>query len=106
MVTYNPWNLTGFSNTSGRNGLVVLITESSKQVQWMIGTGMLFAIWIVFFFALKTRGSLTIDAAMASSFLCTVIAILFYALGALNPLMLVLFIMLTPITVVFKFFQG
>ena len=106
MVTYTPWDLSGFANTSGKNGLVVLVTETSRQTQWMIGTGLLFAIWIVFFFAQKNRGTLTLDAAMSSSFLCTIISILFYAIGALNPAMLVLFIMLTPITVAMKFLQG
>jgi hypothetical protein len=106
MTTYNAWNLTGLTNISnGQNALVQLMTETSKQTNYMIGLGILISVYLVFFFALRLRGSQPIDANIATSFLCTIMAILMFAVGIISPIMLITFIILTPLSLLIAYFS-
>lgn len=94
--------LTG-TNTTGANSMLAFVQETSSQTSYLPGVYILVALWLVLFFALRAKGNPAKVCIATSSWACTMVALLLYPLGILTSPVFILFIALTPISVLMLF---
>jgi hypothetical protein len=108
MVTYNMWNLTAMQNLNGSmtNAMLVMFRETSRQTNYLIGTSMMIALWLIIFFALRMKGNPSKVCIATASWALSLLALLIYPLQIIPSAAYIVFLMLTPLSVLALFLMG
>ena len=103
-MTFKQYNITNITDAPG-NVMVNIMQKTSEQVNYLPGTMILLAFFIVIFISLKMRGYSTVSCTAATSFANLILAILFYALGIIPGAWLALSALILPISIALLYFM-
>ena len=93
-------NVSGLESSSNILGLIEYINVNSSG---MFIALVLLAVFFILFMNLRKNG--TLDALLASAFPCFILSLLFKAVGLINLLFVIMFMIILAVGVIFKFLE-
>jgi len=105
-MVYRYYNFTNLTNANNQTTLLTLATEVNNQMNYVPGTLIMLAIYIILLLSLIGKGFDVFRSFAATSWVVMILAIIIYPISLISGTTLLVFIILAPISLIILFFWG
>ncbi len=105
-MVYRYYNFTNLTNANNQTTLLTLATEVNNQMNYVPGTLIMLAIYIILLLSLIGKGFDVFRSFAATSWVAMILAIIIYPISLISGTTLLVFIILAPISLIILFFWG